>query len=199
MAVGFAFGKLLVRSDRRKWILAIGICATTLFFLLRGLNLYGNGVAGLPFGYLRSTGPWSFQPTVSLTMISFFNTLKYPPSLDYLLMTLGPSLILLALLDGVKAEKGLGRILLVYGRVPLFYYVVHLYLIHIMAILVALASHQPVWHGPIVAAPTPLGYGHSLPLVYAMWILVVVMLYLPCRWFMQVKARHRDWAWLSYV
>ena len=199
MAVGFAFGKLLLRSDCRKWILAIGICATTLFFLLRGLNLYGNGVAGLPFGYLRSTGPWRLQPTVSLTVISFFNTLKYPPSLDYLLMTLGTSLILLALLDGVKAEDRLGRILLVYGRVPLFYYVLHLYLIHIMAILVALASHQPVWHGPIVAAPTPLGYGHSLPLVYAMWILVVVMLYLPCRWFMQIKARHRDWAWLSYV
>jgi hypothetical protein len=114
-------------------------------------------------------------------------------------MTLGPSLILLALLDGVKAESGLSWFLLVYGRVPLFYYVIHLYLIHILAILAALASHQPVWHGPIVAAPTPLGYGHGLPLVYAIWILVVVMLYLPCRWFMNVKSRHRDWAWLSYL
>lgn len=199
MAVGFAFGKLLLRSDRRKWILTIGICATTLFFLLRGLNLYGNGIAGLPFGYPRSAGAWTFQPTVSLTVISFFNTLKYPPSLDFLLMTLGPSLILLALFDGIKAEDGLGRVLLVYGRVPLFYYVLHIYLIHVMAILVALACHQPVWHGPIIGAPRPFGYGHGLPFVYVMWILAVVMLYLPCRWFMQLKARHRDWAWLSYV
>src|SRR5439155_3221399 len=99
----------------------------------------------LPFGFPRSAGPWSIQPTLSLTVISFFNTLKYPPSLDYLLMTLGPSLILLGLLDGVKAVRGLSRILLVYGRVPLFYYVLHLYLVHVMAILVALAFHQPIW------------------------------------------------------
>ena len=120
MAAGFAFGKLLVRPDRRKWILTLGISATALFFLLRGLNLYGNGYAGLPFGYPRSAGSWSVQPTVSLTVISFFNTLKYPPSLHYLLMTLGPSLIALGLLDRVKAAGGLSRILLVFGRVPLF-------------------------------------------------------------------------------
>jgi uncharacterized membrane protein len=201
MAAGFAFGRLLIRPDRRKWILTIGISATMLFFLLRGLNLYGNGIAGLPFGFPRSAGDWSSQSTLSLSVISFFNTLKYPPSLDYLLMTLGPSLILLALLDGVKAERRLSRILLVYGRVPLFYYVVHLYLIHVMAILVALASHQPVWHGPIIGgiSPKPFGYGHGLPFVYAMWILAVAILYLPCRWFMELKCRHRDWAWLSYL
>ena len=200
MAAGFAFGKLLLRPDRRKWILTIGISATMLFFLVRGLNFYGNGIAGLPFGFPRSAGPWSSQPTLSLTVISFFNTLKYPPSIDYLLMTLGPSLILLALLDRMKAQRGLGRVLLVYGRVPLFYYVLHLYLIHVMAILVALASHQPVWHGPIIGgiSPKPLGYGHDLPFVYAMWILAVAILYLPCRWFMELKRRHRDWVWLSY-
>jgi len=113
-----------------------------------------------------------------LTLVSFFNTLKYPPSLDYLLMTLGPSLIVLGLLDRAKAERGLGRILLVYGRVPLFYYVLHLYLLHVMAILVALAFHQPIWHGTVIAgiSPRPLGYGHSLPFVYAMWILAVAIL-----------------------
>jgi len=200
MATGFAFGSLLLRPDRRKWILTLGVSATMLFFLLRGINLYGNGIAG-PFGYARSAGPWSVQPKLSLSVISFFNTLKYPPSLDYLLMTLGPSLILLGLIDGAKAERGLSRILLVYGRVPLFYYVLHLYLLHIMAIVIALAFHQPLWHGSVIAdfAQRPFGYGHGLPFVWAMWILAVAILYLPCLWFMKFRSRHRDWTWLSYL
>ncbi|MBZ5687950.1 MAG: heparan-alpha-glucosaminide N-acetyltransferase domain-containing protein [Acidobacteriia bacterium] len=201
MAAGFAFGSLLHRPDRRRWILRIGISATLLFFVLRAINLYGNGIAGLPFGYPRSAGPWSVQPTLSLTVVSFFNTLKYPPSLDYLLMTLGPSLILLGLLDGAKAKRGLSRILMVFGRVPLFYYVLHIYLIHLIAIVVALLFHQPVWHGTVIAdfAQRPSGYGHDLPLIYAMWIIAVAILYVPCRWFMEFRSRHRDWAWLSYL
>jgi uncharacterized membrane protein len=203
MAAGFAFGSLLLRTDRRKWILTLGISATALFFVIRLLNAYGNGIAGagLPFGFQRSAGPWSLQPTLSLTVISFFNTLKYPPSFDYLLMTLGPALILLGLLDTAKAQRGLGRILMVFGRVPLFYYVLHLYLIHILAILVALAFHQPILHGSVIAdfATKPLGYGHGLPFVYAMWILAVAILYLPCLWFMGFRSRHRDWTWLSYL
>ena len=201
MAAGFAFGTLLLRPDRRKWILTIGVSATALFFVLRAVNLYGNGIAGLPFGYSRSAGPWVLQPTLALTVISFFNTLKYPPSLDYLLMTLGPSLIVLGLLDPVKAERGWSRVLLVYGRVPMFFYILHLYLLHGMANVVAFVFHQPSLHGPVNAdfAQKPLGYGHGLPFVYAMWILAVAILYLPCRWFMQLRARHRDWTWLSYL
>ena len=201
MAAGFAFGSLLHRPDRRKWILRIGISATVLFFVLRAINLYGNGIAGLPFGYPRSAGPWSVQPTLSLTVVSFFNTLKYPPSLDYLLMTLGPSMILLGLLDGVTAKRGLISIFMVFGRVPLFYYVLHIYLIHLIAIVVALAFHQPIWHGTVIAdfAQKPFGYGHDLPFIYAMWILAVTILYVPCRWFMEFRSRHRDWAWLSYL
>jgi uncharacterized membrane protein len=201
MAAGYAFGSLLLRPDRRKCILTLGISATLLFFILRGINLYGNGVAGLPFGYPRSAGPWTVQPTLSLTVISFFNTLKYPPSLDYLLMTLGPALIVLGLLDKTKAERGLSRILLVFGRVPLFYYVLHIYLIHILAILVAFAFHQPILHGSVIAdfATKPAGYGHGLPFIYAMWILAVTILYVPCLWFMKLRSRHRDWTWLSYL
>jgi uncharacterized membrane protein len=201
MAVGFAFGRLLLWTDRRKWILTLGISATILFFVLRGVNLYGNGIAGLPFGYPRSAGPWSVQPTLSLTVISFFNVLKYPPSLDYLLLTLGPSLILLGLLDGAKARRGLSRILLVYGRVPLFYYVLHLYLLNVMARLAALAFHQPIFRGTVIAdfVQRPVGYGHGLPFIYGMWILAVAILYLPCRWFMELRSRHRDWTWLSYL
>jgi uncharacterized membrane protein len=201
MATGFVFGNVLIRPDRRKWMLTIGLSATALFFVLRGINLYGNGIAGLPFGYPRSAGGWMVYPSLSLTVISFFNVLKYPPSLDYLVMTLGPALTVLGLLDGVKAERGLSRILLIYGRVPLFYYVLHIYLLNLMARLVALAFHQPIWHGTIIAdfAQKPAGYGHGLPFVYAMWILTVAILYLPCRWFMEFRTKHRDWGWLSYL
>lgn len=201
MATGFAFGSLLLRPDRRKWILRLGISATTLFFLLRLVNSYGNGIAGLPFGYPRSAGPWSVEPTFYLTVISFFNTLKYPPSLDYLLMTLGPSLILLGLFDKMKAQRGLSRILMVFGRVPLFYYVLHLYVIHILAILAALAFQQRLPYGSVIAdfATKPAGYGHGLPFIYAAWILAVTILYLPCLWFMEFRSRHRDWTWLSYL
>jgi len=200
MSAGFAFGALLSRPDRRKWILTLGFSLTAAFLLLRAVNLYGNGTAGLPFGYPRAAGPWSVHPTFSMTVISFFNTLKYPPSLDYLLMTLGPALVLLGLLDGVKAERGFTRVLLVFGRVPMFYYVLHLYTIHLLAIVASLAFHQPVLHGSVIAdfAQKPPGYGHGLPFVYAMWILAVAILYLPCRWFMEFRSRHRDWAWLSY-
>jgi len=201
MAVGFAFGKLLLRADRRKWILTLGISATVLFFVLRGINLYGNSIAGLPLKYPLAAGPWSVQPTLTLTVISFFNTLKYPPSLDYLLMTLGPALILLGLFDRATAQRGLGRILVVFGRVPLFYYVLHLYLLNILARLAALAFHQPIFHGTVIAdfVQRPLGYGHGLPFIYAMWILAVAILYLPCLWFMKLRSRHRDWTWLSYL
>jgi len=201
MAAGFAFGSILQRADRQKWILRIGVAATILFFVLRGINLYGNGIAGLPFGYPRSAGPWSVQPTLSLTVISFFNTLKYPPSLDYLLMTLGPALILLGVMDGAKAERGLGRVLMVFGRVPLFYYVLHIYLLHLMAIVITWAFHQPAWHDVVIGdhVQRPLGYGHGLPFVYAMWLLAVAILYFPCRRFMEFRSRHREWTWLSYL
>jgi len=202
MATGYAFGTVLQRPDRRKWTLALGLSMTALFLLLRGLNLYGNSVADLGYGFPVSSGPWSVQPTTTLTIISFFNTLKYPPSLHYLLMTLGPSLTLLALFDGIKAERGLGRILLVYGRVPLFYYVLHIYLIHLLAVVVAQLFHQPVswlWHGAMFVLGVPAGYGHGLPFIYGIWFLVLAILYLPCRWFMEYKRQHRDWTWLSYL
>jgi len=201
MAAGFAFGAVLLRHDHRKRILVLGLSATALFFVLRGINHYGNGIAGSPARYAHSAGPWSIQSSLLLTVVSFFNTLKYPPSLDYLLMTLGPALILLALLDGIKAERGLSRFLLVFGRVPLFYYVLHIYVIHAIAIVASLATHQPVWHGTVIAdhAQRQLGYGHDLAFVYAMWLLAVAILYLPCLWFMELRRRHRDWTWLSYL
>jgi hypothetical protein len=85
--------------------------------------------------------------------------------------------------------------------VPLFYYLLHLYLLNGMARLIALAFHQPIFYGTVIAdfAQRPAGYGHGLPFIYAAWILAVAILYLPCRWFMEFRGRHRDWTWLSYL
>jgi hypothetical protein len=107
----------------------------------------------------------------------------------------------LGLLDGVNAMRGFSRILLVFGRVPLFYYLLHLYVIHSIAIVATWAFHQPAWHGTVIAdsAQRPTGYGHGLAFVYAMWLLALAILYLPCRWFMEFRSRHRDWTWLSYL
>ena len=202
MACGYALGSLLLQPDRRKKVFTLGLALTALFLILRGINHYGNGVAGQPFGMPFGAGPWSPQPTLTHTVISFFNTLKYPPSLDFLLMTLGPALMLLAWFDGWNAERGVGRVLLVYGRVPMFYYVLHIFLIHLMAIAAALIFHQPdswLWHGGFFLQGTPAGYGHGLAFVYAMWLLAVALLYFPCLRYMEFKQRHRDWNWLSYL
>jgi uncharacterized membrane protein len=202
MAAGYAMGALLERSDRRKWILGLGVALTLAFFVLRALNLYGNGEASTSFFLPSTVGPWKVQPSLTLTIIGFFDTLKYPPSLDYLLMTLGPALIVLACLDGVAAERGLGRILLVFGRVPLFYYVLHILVIHAMAIFVGMLFHQSVswlWHGGFFLHPPPAGYGHGLPFVYLMWCIALLILYFPCKWYMAFKNRHREWGWLSYL
>ncbi len=201
MAAGFAFGNILTRPDHRKWILTFGITATVLFFVLRGINFYGNGIADTSSRFARSSGPWSVQPALSQTVISFFNTLKYPPSLCYLLMTLGPALILLGLLDRTQAEHGPTRVLLVFGRVPLCFYMLHLYVLHIIGVISSVLFQQPIWHAVAIGehAQRPLGYGHGLPYIYAMWLLAVAILYVPCRWFMEFKARHRDWNWVSYL
>jgi uncharacterized membrane protein len=202
MAAGYATGTVLLRPDRKKLLIATGCVLTLAFFVLRGLNHYGNGVAGLPFGIPFSAGPWSVQPTLTGTVISFFNVLKYPPSLDYLLITLGPALLALAWFDSLGAERGFSRVLLVFGRVPMFYYILHIYLIHILAIVVAFVMHQPaawLWQGAFVLARRPDGYGYHLPFIYLVWVVVIALLYLPCRWFMKFKQEHRDSNWLSYV
>lgn len=206
MAVGYAFGAILRQppEDRQRTIFRIGAVATLAFIVLRATNLYGNLPAGLPFGVPFSTGPWVHQKTLTLTVIGFFNVEKYPPSLQYLLMTLGPALMVLAALDRLTAGRrlnALGRWTLVFGRVPMFYYVLHIFLIHLMAVAVALLFHQPwaqILHGGFWAGSPEAGYGHGLPFVYLMWALAIVLLYAPCAWFAGVKQRRKDW-WLSYI
>jgi len=133
------------------------------------------------------------------TIILFFDMEKYPPSLQFLLMTLGPSFLILAWLDREQVPRG-WRPLWTFGRVPMFFYVLHLYVIHWLAIAVAVLHREPVgwlFHGGFFGE-TPDGYGYNLPFIYLMWILAVVLLYFPCRWFAELKKRRNDW-WLSYL
>jgi len=175
---------------------------TLAFIFLRATHLYGNPPAGL--GGV-SQGPWHIQPTFEKTLILFLDVEKYPPSLQFLLMTLGPSLLLLAWLDK-RLDQREGKPsavlspLLTFGRVPMFYYILHLYMIHVLAVATAVALHQPLgWllrGGFIFGAPD--GWGFGLPYIYLMWATTVVVLYFPCRWYEGVKQRRKDW-WLSYI
>jgi uncharacterized membrane protein len=198
MAAGYALGRLYeLESGRRNRILVqLGMALTLAFVLLRATNLYGNPPVGL--GGV-SQGDWHIQPTVEKTVILFLDVEKYPPSLQFLLMTLGPSLLLLAWLERVTLPRWTSP-LVTFGRVPLFFYVLHLYLIHLLAIAVAPLFHQPVdflFHGAFFGG-TPDDYGHGLPFIYLMWVITIVILYFPCRWFAALKQRRKDW-WLSYL
>jgi uncharacterized membrane protein len=186
MAAGYAFGRLLQRPEeaRRRLLLRVGLALTLAFVVLRAINLYGD------------PAPWSAQTSPWRTVLSFLNTTKYPASLQFLLMTLGPAIAFLPLFERLRGS--LARAVTVYGRVPLFFYVVHLILIHALALLVGtLAGFDPrsflrVW----LFLPEEWGYG--LPVVYLVWAAVVLALYPACRWFAGLKARRRD-AWLSYL
>jgi uncharacterized membrane protein len=197
MAAGYAFGAvLLLEPARRNRIcLLIGLGAIALFLVLRGFNLYGD------------PGPWSSgtqspdgRPAVP-AVLSFLNTNKYPASLDYLLMTLGPVIALILLLE--HAHGAFADWISVFGRVPFFFYVLHIPLIHALALVVSLVRFGQVspWllaNHPMRAGPVPEGYGWSLPLLYLVWALTILILYFPCRWFAGLKARRTDW-WLSYL
>ena len=135
-------------------------------------------------------------------MLSFLNTTKYPPSLLFLLMTLGPALLLLRAID-LRTPRLL-RPALVFGRVPLFYYVAHFALVHAIAAVVCWVRHGSIryaFESPDLAHfpfTFPPGWGFSLPMVYVWWVLVVASMYVPCRWFADVKQRNPG-RWLSYL
>jgi hypothetical protein len=162
---------------------------TAAFIILRAINVYGNPV------------PWSAQKSTAYTVLSFLNTTKYPPSLLYLLMTLGPAMIFLSAVDA-GTPRWL-RPALIIGKVPMFYYLLHIPLIHLIAVAVCYARYgQAHWmfESPNVdkfPITTPPGWGYSLPIVYLIWACVVLTLYPLCRWFAGLKQRRSD-AWLSY-
>lgn len=186
MSAGYAFGALyqLDAAQRRTWLWRLGLGALALFLVLRGGNIYGDARL------------WSVQPRTGFTVLSFLNVTKYPPSLLYLLLTLGPGFLLLAVWDrGIPPWL---RPLLVFGRVPFFYYVLHVPLIHGLAQIYYLVRFGRGDFGVDNPANTPPEAGFGLPVVYGVWLVVILLLYFPCRWFADYKRRHRDVAWLSY-
>jgi uncharacterized membrane protein len=196
MALGYAFGQVLTldRQKRVRLTAALGLGAVLAFVLVRISGLYGD------------PNPFRVQETPLWTLMALVNCQKYPPSLLFALMTLGPGLLMLAALDATEGAitlhgrnpSALRKALVTLGRVPLFYYVLQWPVIHVMAKAVNTLAGRPV---PWTFAPfgAPLGFSYSLLLVYLMWALVVAILYVPCRWYAELKQRRKDWTWLSYV
>ncbi|MBV8317561.1 MAG: hypothetical protein JOZ53_21690, partial [Planctomycetaceae bacterium] len=140
--------------------------------------------------------PWAPRQDALFTVLSFLNCQKYPPSLLYLLMTLGPALLALPVFE--RGLGHLGRPLLIFGQVPLFFYLLQWYVAHLLAVVINAALGRPApWLLGGAPWSAPQGYGYSLGVVYLMWIVVLILLYPPCRWFAALK-RHRRDAWLSY-
>lgn len=195
MALGFCLGPWFSGEpdERRRRLLRLGVAMTAAFLALRALNVYGD------------PSRWTLQPTPVFTLLSFFNTTKYPPSLIFLLMTLGPALIVLSRFDRMEFSRS--NPLIVFGRVPLFYFVLHFFAAHAAIVLMAVMKYgsgawtfmfQPVpsMGGPAKAFPPDFGF--DLWVAYAVWIAIVVALYPLCRWFAALKERNRAW-WMSYL
>ncbi len=188
VALGYGLGPLfLTDARRREWILTLlGLAALVIFAILRGLNLYGDPL------------PWSVQSTPTMTVLSFLNVSKYPPSLLYALVTLGPAFILLPALE--RLGGALGRVLAVFGQTPLFFYVLHLYTVLGAAMALAWARGFSLGQVAALAASKapPESFGVGLLGVYVAWIAIVAALYPVCRWFARFKRRRRDW-WITYL
>ena len=187
MAAGYALGPVFLqgRAGRRRQLFILGAALTIGFVLLRATNFYGDPV------------PWTPQDNAVSTVLSFINCEKYPPSLLYLAMTLGPALMLLAAFESARGPVAVW--VTAFGRVPFFYYVVHIFLLHALALLFAWLSIGQIGFlfGPS-AGHKPATYGLGLGGVYAVWLGVVVALYPLCRWFAGIKRRHTGW-WWSYL
>ena len=187
MATGYAFGAIVIRepAERDRLFVRIGVPATALFLAVGGLMVFMNPApAGAPPALLR-----------------LLNQQKYPASQLFLMMTLGPTIALLPLAE--RARSAVGEALAVFGRVPLFYYLLHIPLIHFAAVVVLLVreGHVNPWlfgNHPMMPPPLPAGYQWGLPLLYLVFAIVIAILYVPCRWFAGVKARHRD-GWVRYL
>jgi uncharacterized membrane protein len=195
MALGYAFGGVLLREKRSRLRITfgLGITACLAFVALRASGIYGD------------PAPWTIEDTPLMSVLAFLNCRKYPPSLLYVLMTLGLALLILCSFEaverGFKGSAGPGpvrRLLITFGRVPLFFFLLHFALVHAMAIAVNACLGNPIPWNIFGDPPLPAGYGYELGVVYAMWLTVLVILYWPCQWFSELRRRRRDLTWLSY-
>ena len=196
MAAGYALGAVykMDADRRRRFLITTGVVATTLFVLIRFTNLYGD------------PSPWSKQSTLTFTILSFLNTTKYPPSLLFLLMTLGPAMLALAWFE--RRSNGTAHLInrvrnlfITFGRVPLFFYILQWYTAHLISVGLHYVTGKPVawmFDSGALFSGAPPGVGFNLAVVYVFWIIGVLLLYPLCKWFAGVKARRRDW-WLSYL
>lgn len=189
MLLGYCMGSLFVpgydAAKRRSLLVKTGLAAVLLFFVIRGINIYGDLV------------PWKQQNNLSATVISFFNVTKYPPSLLYCLMTIGPALIVLACLE--KIQSGWASVVVIYGRVPMFYYLLHFLLLHLLCVVAFFATGHSLSQavGGMMLF-RPVNFGFRLEYVYLIWIAVVAMLYPLCKKYSRYKATQDHW-WLGYL
>ncbi len=188
MALGYGLGPVFLKpaAQRARLLTFLGSSSIALFLLLRAANFYGD------------PSPWAVQRDLVTTALSVLNVTKYPPSLLYVLVTLGPVFLLLPVMERLQGLAG--KILATFGEVPLFFYVLHLYLAPAGAVALALSEGFTLkqLHGLGAGAVPPESLGLSLSGTYAVWILLLLALYPACRWFAGVKQRRRDW-WLSYL
>jgi uncharacterized membrane protein len=195
MAAGYALGGVYTweAERRRKFLLKLGLALSSLFIIIRAINLYGD------------PQPWSTQPSPLFTVLSFLNTTKYPASLLFLLMTLGPALIILAWTDKINApnkDSFLTRIFITFGRVPLFYFILQMFVAHIFGVLLSLLAGKAVGfyflNFPASSTDAPPGAGFPLGVVYAAWLAGLVILYPLCRWYGKIKQGRRGFPF-SYL
>jgi uncharacterized membrane protein len=192
MAAGYAFGAVMTMEPKRRdnICVAIGVSAIVLFFLLRTIDVYGDP------RHWHATAPTQLP-----TFLRYINTTKYPASLQFLLMTLGPTIVLMPLLDHARGK--IGEFIATFGRVPMFYYLLHIPTIHFAAVVISMIREGKVdrWlfaNHPMMNPPPPDGYMWSLALLYAVWAVVLAVLYWPSRWYARRKATNRA-AWMRYI
>lgn len=191
MALGYAFGGVVLKpaDQRLTWELRAAACLLALFFLLRWINVYGD------------PSPWIAQAAWWRTSLSFLNVQKYPPSLLFLCATLGISALVMAALEAAQAQslfERSRRMLVVYGRVPFFYFLLHIAIVHLLALAIS-AARGGNWNWWVTEFPNggvlaghPPGYGYGLPLIWCIWIFVVALCYPACKWYAGVKRRSRN-------
>jgi uncharacterized membrane protein len=193
MLLGFAAGKwyntnAVTALQRRKFLITAGCTLIVLFIILRFINSYGD------------LQPWEHQPMGVYTFMSFLNVTKYPPSLQYACMTLGPALLALAVLENI--HNRFTAIMNIFGRVPFFYYLAHIYIIHFLCMglyFIEGFTLADLFTKPMAFGFRPReGFGFALGYVYVVWLLVLVLCYFPSRWYNNYKSTHSKW-WLGYV